>query len=192
MKKIIRCEWCLKFEEYIRYHDEEWGVPVHDDKKHFEFLTLEGAQAGLSWSTILKKRDGYRKAFADFDPLKVSRFTDRKLDKILQDPSVVRNKLKVYSAVNNAKHFVEIQKEFGTFDTYIWSFVGGNPIVNKWKTLKEVPDTTPESDALSKDLIKRGFKFTGSTVIYAHMQACGLVNDHLVSCFRHKEVKNPV
>jgi DNA-3-methyladenine glycosylase I len=192
MKKIIRCEWCLKFEEYIRYHDEEWGVPVHDDKKHFEFLTLEGAQAGLSWSTILKKRDGYRKAFADFDPLKVSRFTDKKLDKILQDPSVVRNKLKVYSAVNNAKHFVEIQKEFGTFDTYIWSFVGGNPIVNKWKTLKEVPDTTPESDALSKDLIKRGFKFTGSTVIYAHMQACGLVNDHLVSCFRHKEVKNPV
>jgi DNA-3-methyladenine glycosylase I len=190
MEKIIRCEWCLKFEEYIRYHDNEWGVPVHDDKKHFEFLILEGAQAGLSWSTILKKRDGYRKAFADFDPLKVSRFTEKKLQKILQDSAIVRNKLKVYSAVNNAKHFLEVQKEFGTFDAYIWAFVMGKPIVNKWKTLKEVPATTPESDALSKDLIKRGFKFTGSTVIYAHMQACGLVNDHLVSCFRYKEVKN--
>lgn len=188
MKKLTRCEWCLKFEEYIQYHDEEWGVPVHDDKKHFEFLILEGAQAGLSWSTILKKRDGYRKAFADFDPLKVSRFPEEKLQKILEDSNIVRNKLKVYSAVNNAKHFLEIQKEFGTFDAYIWSFVKGKPIINRWKTLKEVPATTPQSDALSKDLIKRGFKFTGSTVIYAHMQACGLVNDHLVSCFRHKEV----
>lgn len=190
MKNITRCEWCLKFEEYIQYHDEEWGVPVHDDRKHFEFLMLEGAQAGLSWSTILKKRNGYRKAFADFDPLKVSRFSEKKLQTILQDSNIVRNKLKVYSAVNNAKHFLEVQNEFGTFDTYIWSFVKGKPIVNKWKTLKEVPATTPESDALSKDLIKRGFKFTGSTVIYAHMQACGLVNDHLVSCFRHKEVGN--
>jgi DNA-3-methyladenine glycosylase I len=190
MEKIIRCEWCLKFEEYINYHDKEWGVPVHDDKRPFEFLILEGAQAGVSWSTILKKRDGYRKAFADFDPLKVSRFTEKKLQKILQDSAIVRNKLKVYSAVNNAKHFLEVQKEFGTFDAYIWAFVMGKPIVNKWKALKEVPATTQESDALSKDLIKRGFKFTGSTVIYAHMQACGLVNDHLVSCFRYKEVKN--
>ena len=190
MGKPMRCEWCLKFEEYIQYHDEEWGVPVHDDKKHFEFLILEGAQAGLSWSTILKKRDGYRKAFADFDPVKVSRFSENKLQKILQDSNIVRNKLKVYSAVNNAKCFLEVQKEFGSFDAYIWSFVKGKPIVNKWKTLKEVPATTPESDALSKDLVKRGFKFTGSTVMYAHMQACGLVNDHLVSCFRHKEVKN--
>lgn len=188
MKKLKRCEWCLKFEEYIQYHDKEWGVPVHDDKKHFEFLILEGAQAGLSWSTILKKRAGYKKAFADFDPRKVSRFPEKKLEKILTDSSIVRNRLKVYSSVNNAKRFLEVQKEFGTFDAYIWSFVGGKPIVNKWNTLKEVPATTAESDALSKDLIKRGFKFTGSTVIYAHMQACGLVNDHLVSCFRHKEI----
>lgn len=188
MKKLKRCEWCLKFEEYIQYHDKEWGVPVHDDKKHFEFLILEGAQAGLSWSTILKKRAGYKKAFADFDPRKVSRFPEKKLEKILTDSSIVRNRLKVYSSVNNAKRFLEVQKEFGTFDAYIWSFVGGKPIVNKWNALKEVPATTAESDALSKDLIKRGFKFTGSTVIYAHMQACGLVNDHLVSCFRHKEI----
>lgn len=190
MKKLKRCEWCLKFEEYIQYHDKEWGVPVHDDKKHFEFLILEGAQAGLSWSTILKKRAGYKKAFADFDPRKVSRFPEKKLEKILTDSSIVRNRLKVYSSVNNAKRFLEVQKEFGTFDAYIWSFVGGKPIVNKWNALKEVPATTAESDALSKDLIKRGFKFTGSTVIYAHMQACGLVNDHLVSCFRHKEIAN--
>lgn len=190
MKKLKRCEWCLKFEEYIQYHDKEWGVPVHDDKKHFEFLILEGAQAGLSWSTILKKRAGYKKAFADFDPRKVSRFAEKKLEKILTDSNIVRNRLKVYSSVNNAKRFLEVQKEFGTFDAYIWSFVGGEPIVNKWSTLKEVPATTAESDALSKDLIKRGFKFTGSTVIYAHMQACGLVNDHLVSCFRHKEIMN--
>lgn len=190
MKKLKRCEWCLKFEEYIQYHDKEWGVPVHDDKKHFEFLILEGAQAGLSWSTILKKRAGYKKAFADFDPRKVSRFPEKKLEKILADASIVRNRLKVYSSVNNAKRFLEVQKEFGTFDAYIWSFVGGKPIVNKWRALKEVPATTAESDALSKDLIKRGFKFTGSTVIYAHMQACGLVNDHLLSCFRHKEIMN--
>ncbi len=184
-----RCEWCLKFEAYIKYHDEEWGVPVHDDKKHFEFLILEGAQAGLSWSTILKKREGYRRAFADFDPEKISRFTEKKLLKILKDESIVRNKLKVYSVVNNARRFLEIQKEFGTFDRYIWKFVGGKPIINKRKTLKEIPPTTPQSDELSKDLIKRGFKFTGSTVMYAHMQACGLVNDHLVSCHRYYEVQ---
>jgi DNA-3-methyladenine glycosylase I len=188
MKEKIRCEWCLGFEQYIAYHDTEWGVPVHDDRVHFEFLILEGAQAGLSWSTILKKREGYRKAFADFDPVKVARFTEAKLEKILLDPGIVRNRLKVYAAVNNAKRFLEVQKEFGSFDSYIWSFVNNKPIVNKWKSLKEIAPTTKESDALSKDLIKRGFKFVGSTVIYAHMQACGLVNDHLVDCFRYKQV----
>lgn len=187
-KEIIRCGWCLKFDQYMEYHDKEWGVPVHDDQVHFEFLILEGAQAGLSWSTILKKRDGYRKAFAGFDPKKVARFTTARIEKILQDPKIVRNKLKVNAAVNNAKRFLEVQKEFGDFDRYIWSFVNGRPIVNKWKAIKEVPATTKESDALSKDLIKRGFKFVGSTVIYAHMQACGLVNDHLIECWRHKSV----
>ena len=182
-----RCEWCLKFEQYIEYHDKEWGVPVHNDRMHFEFLILEGAQAGLSWSTVLKKREGYRKAFADFDPEKVARFTEAKLEKILLNPGIVRNRLKVFAAVNNAKRFLEVQKEFGSFDKYIWSFVGGKPIINTRKTLKQVPATTKESDALSKDLIKRGFKFVGSTVIYAHMQACGLVNDHLVDCFRYSE-----
>jgi len=183
-----RCAWCLKFEQYIEYHDNEWGVPVHDDRIHFEFLILEGAQAGLSWSTILKKRDGYRKAFADFDPIKVARFSEAKLEKILLDPGIVRNRLKVFAAVNNAKRFLEVQKEFGSFDKYIWGFVKNKPIVNKWKSLKQIPPTTKESDALSKDLIKRGFKFVGSTVIYAHMQACGLINDHLVDCFRYKQV----
>lgn len=184
-----RCPWCLSFDEYIKYHDEEWGVPVHDDLVHFEFLILEGAQAGLSWSTILKKREGYRKAFAAFDPKKVARFTEARIEKILQDPGIVRNRLKVNAAVNNAKRFLEVQKEFGTFGTYIWSFVGNKPIINKRKTIKEVPATTAESDALSKDLIKRGFKFVGSTVIYAHMQACGLVNDHLIDCWRYKNPK---
>jgi DNA-3-methyladenine glycosylase I len=159
---------------------------VHNDRVHFEFLILEGAQAGLSWATILKKRDGYRKNFADFDPTKVAKFTEKRLEKILLDPSVVRNRLKIFAAVTNAKQFLKIQKEFGTFDNYIWQFVGGKPLVNKRKTMREVPATTPESDALSKDLIKRGFKFVGSTVIYAHMQACGLVNDHLVECFKYK------
>jgi len=189
MKELVRCPWCLDFDQYMTYHDEEWGVPVHDDKTHFEFLILEGAQAGLSWSTILKKREGYRKNFADFDPNKVARFSEKKLEKILLDPSIVRNRLKVYAAVTNAKLFLKVQKEFGSFDKYIWGFVGGKPIVNKRKTMKEVPATTPESDALSKDLIKRGFKFVGSTVIYAHMQACGLVNDHLIECHRYKAVK---
>jgi DNA-3-methyladenine glycosylase I len=188
MKEKFRCPWCLKFDQYIEYHDNEWGVPVYDDRIHFEFLILEGAQAGLSWSTILKKRDGYRKSFADFDPVKVARFTEKRLEKILLDPAIIRNRLKVYAAVNNAKRFLEVQKEFGSFSDYIWSFVGGKPIVNKWKSLKEVPATTKESDALSKDLIKRGFKFVGSTVIYAHMQACGLVNDHLQDCWKYHSV----
>jgi DNA-3-methyladenine glycosylase I len=184
-----RCPWCLSFDEYVKYHDREWGVPVHDDKIHFEFLILEGAQAGLSWSTILKKREGYRNAFADFEPTKVAKFTESKLEKLLLDPSIVRNRLKVYAAVNNAKHFLKIQKEFGSFDKYIWSFVGNKPVVGARKTMKDVPATTKESDALSKDLIQRGFKFVGSTVIYAHMQACGLVNDHLETCFRFKETR---
>jgi DNA-3-methyladenine glycosylase I len=183
-----RCSWCLAFEEYIQYHDNEWGVPVHDDNVHFEFLLLEGAQAGLSWSMILKKRENYRKAFAGFDPKKVARFSPSKIEKLLQDPGIVRNKLKVNAAVNNAKRFLEVQKEFGSFDKYIWGFVNGKPIVNKRKSLKEIPPTTKESDLLSKDLIQRGFKFVGSTVIYSHMQACGLVNDHLVECWRHKRV----
>jgi len=185
MKKI-RCPWCLKFDQYIAYHDQEWGVPVHDDLVHFEFLILEGAQAGLSWSTILKKREGYRKAFAGFDPQKVARFSDTKIEKLLLDPAIVRNRLKIKAAVNNARRFLEVQKEFGSFDRYIWTFVKGVPIVNKRETLNQIPPTSKESDALSKDLIRRGFKFVGSTVIYAHMQACGLVNDHLVDCFRYK------
>ena len=189
MKELFRCPWCLKFEQYIQYHDEEWGVPVHDDRVHFEFLMLEGAQAGLSWATILKKREGYRKNFADFDPVKVSRFTEKRIEKILLDPGIIRNRLKVYAAVNNAKCFLEVQKEFQSFDNYIWGFVKHKPIVNKWKSMNEVPATTKESDALSKDLIRRGFKFVGSTVIYAHMQACGLVNDHLVDCWRYKVIK---
>lgn len=180
-----RCAWCLKFEQYIQYHDQEWGVPVHDDRVHFEFLILEGAQAGLSWATVLKKREGYRKAFAGFDPVKVSRFSEKKTEKILLDPGIIRNRLKVKAAINNARCFLAVQKEFGSFDDYVWGFVNGTPIVNRWKTMDKVPATTKESDALSKDLIKRGFKFVGSTVIYAHMQACGLVNDHLVTCWRH-------
>ena len=188
MKEKVRCSWCLKTENYMDYHDHEWGLPVHDDQKHFEFLILEGAQAGLSWLTILNKREGYRKAFADFDPAKVARFTEAKCEKMLLDPGIVRNRLKVYGAVNNAKRFLAVQKEFGSFDKYIWSFVGGKPIINKWNSLGQIAPTTKESDALSKDLIKRGFKFVGSTVMYSHMQACGLVNDHMTSCFRYKEV----
>lgn len=189
MKK--RCDWCIDtFDEYVQYHDEEWGVPVHDDQTQFEFLILEGAQAGLSWSTILKKREGYRKAFANFDVKKVARFDEQKIQQLLQNPAIVRNKLKVRSAVSNAQKFIEIQKEYRSFDKYIWSFVDGEPITNHWETMNEVPATTEQSDALSKDLKKRGFKFTGSTIMYAHMQAVGMVNDHLVDCFRHSEVQN--
>jgi DNA-3-methyladenine glycosylase I len=184
MDTKTRCEWVEgEFEEYVRYHDEEWGIPVHDDKVHFEFLMLEGAQAGLSWSTILKKREGYRKSFANFDPEKVSTFDEAKIQELLQFKGIIRNKLKVRSAVTNAQHFLEIQKEFGSFDHYIWQFVGGSPIINHWKSSSEVPATTKESDALSKDLKKRGFKFVGSTIMYAYMQACGLVNDHTLDCF---------
>jgi DNA-3-methyladenine glycosylase I len=187
--KVNRCEWAEgTFEQYIRYHDEEWGVPVHNERTHFEFLILEGAQAGLSWATILKRREGYRKAFADFDPEKVARFDEAKIQELLQFEGIIRNKLKVHSAVSNAKYFLEIQQEFGSFDAYIWGFVDSSPIVNHWRSMSEVPATSPESDALSQDLKKRGFKFVGSTIMYAHMQACGLVNDHTVDCFRFGEV----
>jgi DNA-3-methyladenine glycosylase I len=181
----LRCAWAAR-EEMWDYHDEEWGVPVHDDHKHFEFLTLEGAQAGLSWSTILNKRAGYRRAFADFDPAKVARFTPARIEKILQDPGIVRNRQKVECAVSNAKRFLELVAKEGSFDRFIWSFVGGKPIVNRWKESKQIPATTKESDALAKELKARGFKFVGSTVMYAHMQAAGLINDHLVGCFRYK------
>jgi DNA-3-methyladenine glycosylase I len=188
-KEKIRCGWCLSFDQYIQYHDEEWGVPVHDDHTHFEFLILEGAQAGLSWSTVLKKRENYREAFANFDPEKVARFTEARMEKLLLNPGIVRNRLKVNAAVNNAKRFLEVQKEFGSFDKYIWGFVNHKPIVNSPRSLSEIRPTSKESDALSKDLLKRGFKFVGSTIIYAHMQACGLVNDHLVDCWRYKVSK---
>lgn len=186
-----RCGWVENtFPEYIKYHDEEWGVPVHDDRTHFEFLILEGAQAGLSWSTILKRREGYRNAFANFDPEKIAQFDEAKIQQLLEDEGIIRNKLKVRSAVTNAQLFLDIQEEFGSFDNYIWEFVGGEPIVNHWKSMKEAPATTKESDALSKDLKKRGFKFVGSTIMYAHMQACGLVMDHTVDCFRYQELLN--
>jgi len=186
MKK--RCGWAEgQFDEYVKYHDEEWGVPVHDDQTHLEFLILEGAQAGLSWATIIKRREGYRKAFANFDVNKVAQFDESKIQELLQDEGIIRNKLKVRSAVNNAQRFIEVQNEFGSFDQYIWSFVEGQPIVNHWKSMNEVPATSTASDALSKDLKKRGFKFVGSTIIYAHMQACGLVNDHTTDCYRYRE-----
>jgi DNA-3-methyladenine glycosylase I len=181
-----RCSWCEGSEIYEKYHDEEWGVPVYDDKKIFEFLILEGAQAGLSWLTILKRREGYRKAFANFDVKKVAKFTAKDVEKLMQDTGIIRNRLKIQSAITNAQHFIEVQKDFGSFSKYIWSFVGGKPIVNKLTDWKTMPAMTSESDALSKDLKKRGFKFVGSTIIYAHMQATGMVNDHVVSCFRYK------
>jgi DNA-3-methyladenine glycosylase I len=186
-KAVKRCRWAEGVNlGYIRYHDEEWGVPAHDDRTQFEFLILEGAQAGLSWSTILNKREGYRKAFAGFDPEKVARFTKRRIETLLQEPSIVRNRLKVESAVNNAKAFLAVQEEFGSFCDYIWDFVDGSPIQNKFTKDADVPATSPESDALSKDLKERGFKFVGSTIVYAHMQATGLVNDHVTACFRYK------
>lgn len=182
-----RCAWCeLGNDLYIAYHDEEWGVPVHDDRKHFEFLILEGAQAGLSWSTILNKREGYRRAFAGFDPVKVARFSDKKIAKLLENPGIVRNRLKVHSAVRNAQAFLAIQKEFGSFDAYVWPFVGGKSKVNRRRRMKDIPAKTKESDAVSADLKKRGFNFVGSTILYAHMQAVGMVNDHVIRCFRYE------
>lgn len=186
-KEIIRCKWVpIGNDLYAHYHDTEWGVPVHDDRKHFEFLILEGAQAGLSWLTILKRREGYRQAFANFDPKIVARYDEKKIAELLAFEGIIRNKLKVASAVNNAKLFLDIQKEFGCFDRYIWQFVDNKSLQNNWSSIKDVPPETKESKALSKDLIKRGFKFVGPTVMYAHMQATGLVNDHTTDCFRHK------
>ncbi|MDP8246420.1 MAG: DNA-3-methyladenine glycosylase I [Candidatus Hinthialibacter antarcticus] len=188
MSKTSRCEWA-KSELDIQYHDEEWGVPLHDNQKLFEFLVLEGAQAGLSWSTILNKRAHYRKVFDQFDPNKVARYTQKKIDTLLADPGIVRNKLKINSAVQNAKAFLKIQDEYGSFDQYIWGFVDGKPIQNKWKALKDVPANTPVSDAMCKDLKKRGFNFVGTTICYAFMQAVGMVNDHTTTCFRYQEIK---
>jgi DNA-3-methyladenine glycosylase I len=186
-KRLNRCSWAEGVSlDYIAYHDKEWGVPVRDDRTQFEFLILEGAQAGLSWSTILNKRDGYRKNFADFDPQKVARFSKKRVEKILADASVVRNRLKVESAVSNARAFLDVQQEFGSFSKYIWDFVDGKPRQNRFRRMSDVPATSAESDALSKDLKKRGFRFVGSTIMYAHMQATGLVNDHVSGCFRQK------
>jgi DNA-3-methyladenine glycosylase I len=190
MPTAIRCDWTTDDPLYIAYHDEEWGVPVHDDKKLFEFLILEGAQAGLSWLTLLKRREGYRKAFSNFDPEKVARFGEKKIEKLLQDKRIIRNRLKVTAAVKNARAFLKIQEKFGSFDAYSWRFVDGRQKVNAFRTPAEIPASTPSSKAFSKDLKQRGFSFVGPTIIYAHMQAVGMVNDHLVSCFRYREVMN--
>ena len=186
---LQRCPWLnLDKPDYVAYHDHEWGVPVHDDRKHFEFLTLESAQAGLSWYTVLCKRANYRQAFAEFDPAKVARFSATKVEQMLQDPGLIRNRRKISAAVENARHFLAVQDEFGSFSTYIWRFVDGEPIVNEFRTLADLPATSRESDALSKDLKSRGFKFIGSIVIYAHMQATGMVNDHVLDCFRRSQI----
>lgn len=182
MPTETRCSWCLSTPEYIRYHDDEWGRPQHDDRVLFEFLILEGAQAGLSWRTILEKRDGYRRAFADFDPQKVARFTDARLEKLMLDAGIVRNRLKIFSARTNAQAFLKVQRQFGSFDAYLWGFVGGQPIVNRVRGPGDVPAKTELSDRISKDLLKRGFKFVGSTIVYAYLQAVGVVNDHVAGC----------
>lgn len=188
LKTLQRCPWCEKDPLYIKYHDEEWGVLVHDDKKLFEFLILEGAQAGLNWLTILKRRAGYQKAFADFDAEKIACFSKNKIETLMQDASIIRNRLKIESTITNAKAFLGVQEKFGSFDKYSWQFVNGERIVNTLQSIKDAPATSKESDAFSKDLKQRGFKFVGSTIIYAHMQAVGMVNDHLVSCFRYNQV----
>jgi DNA-3-methyladenine glycosylase I len=185
MKK--RCEWGNQSVLYQQYHDEEWGVPLHDDTRLFKFLILEGAQAGLSWETILKKREGYREAFDQFDAEKIAKYSDDKIESLLQNPNIIRNRLKVKSAVLNAQLFLEVQKEYGSFDTYIWQFIGGKTIQNRFKKISQLPANTLESDAMSRSLKKRGFKFIGTTICYAFMQATGMVNDHVVSCFRYKE-----
>jgi len=187
MQPPVRCGWATRPLD-IEYHDREWGVPIHDDRLLFEFLILEGAQAGLSWSTILNKRAAYRKAFAGFDPRKVARFGGEKIAALLENEGIVRNRLKIHAAIDNAKAFEKVQREFGTFDAYIWAFVGGKTKVNTWKSMKQVPAQTPESERMSKDLLQRGFRFVGPTICYAFMQAVGLVNDHLLDCFRYSEV----
>ena len=188
MKDKIRCSWPTDNQLMIKYHDKEWGTPVHNDRKLFEFLLLEGMQAGLSWSTILNKRENFRSAFDNFDFNKIAKYDKRKINSLLKDAGIIRNKLKIESAVTNAKAFLEVRKEFGTFDKYIWRFVNGKPINNKLKSLKDIPAKTKLSDEVSKDLKKRGFKFVGSTIVYAHMQATGMVNDHTVDCYRYKEL----
>ena len=190
-KSIIRCSWPTDDPLMIAYHDEEWGVPLHDDRKHYEFLLLDAMQAGLSWKTILNKRENFRRAFADFDPQRVARFTEKRIEKLLSDPGIIRNRLKVEAAVTNARCLIEVRKEFGTFDAYIWQFTGGRTVNNRRKSLKQLQATSPESDAMSKDLKARGFKFVGSTICYAYMQAAGMVNDHLTDCFRYRQILNP-
>jgi DNA-3-methyladenine glycosylase I len=187
---INRCGWAGSDNPLmLEYHDREWGVPVHDDRKHFEFLVLEAAQAGLSWAIVLRKREGYRRAFSQFDPQKVARYTPARIQKLVADPSIVRNRMKIEASVRNARAFLAIQDEFGSFDAYCWRFVDGRPRLNRWEAMSEIPATSPESDAFSKDLKRRGFSFVGSTIIYAHMQAVGMVNDHLVGCFRYRETR---
>jgi DNA-3-methyladenine glycosylase I len=185
-----RCEWANKGELEQSYHDNEWGMEIHDDRRLFEFLVLEGAQAGLSWSTILRKREGYRRAFDNFDARKISRYSENALARLLTNSEIIRNRIKINAAVTNARAFLKVQEEFGSFDKYIWQFVNGRPVRNSWKKITYIPSSTPESDAMSKDLIKRGFKFVGTTICYAFMQAVGMVNDHVVDCFRYKELKN--
>ena len=185
---VKRCSWCGDDELYVRYHDEEWGVPLRDDRALFEFLVLEGAQAGLAWITVLRKREGYRAAFDNFEPGKVARYSDRRLNRLLENPRIIRNRLKVFSARQNARAFLAVQEEWGSFADYIWHFVEGKPVQNRWRRMADVPATTPLSDRISKDLKGRGFTFVGTTIVYAHMQATGMVNDHLVDCFRHAEV----
>ena len=188
MNEPRRCGWAAgTFPDYVRYHDEEWGVPVRDDLRQFEFLILESAQAGLSWATILKRRERYRNAFAGFDPVRVARFRRPRIERLLGNPGIIRNRAKVEAAVNNARRFLEVQQEFGSFSAYIWGFVGGVPLVNRWRRDDEVPATSEQATALARDMKSRGFRFVGSTILYAHMQATGLVNDHLVSCFRHRQ-----
>ncbi len=187
-KPIDRCPWPLNDPQMIEYHDTEWGVPVHDDRKLFEFLVLDAFQAGVSWTIVLHKRENFRRAFHQFDYTRIAKYTARDVRRLLGDAGIIRNRLKIAAAINNAQRFLEVQKEFGSFDAYIWQFVGGKPIVNKWKTLKQIPATSQESDAMSRDLKARGFKFVGSTICYAFMQAAGLVNDHLINCFRYQQV----
>ena len=190
VRRLNRCTWVGSDNPLmLEYHDREWGVPVHDDRQHFEFLVLEAAQAGLSWSIVLKKREGYRRAFSQFDPRKVARYTQNRIQKLIGDPSIIRNRMKIEAAVRNAAAFLAIQDEFGSFDAYCWRFVDGRPRLNRRKTMSEIPATSPESDAFSKDLKQRGFSFVGSTIMYAHMQAVGMVNDHLVGCFRFRETQ---
>ena len=188
-KPPARCAWANAADPLmIDYHDREWGVPVHDDRTHFEFLVLEGAQAGLSWAIVLRKREAYRRAFSGFDPHKVARYTEKRIQSLVADPGIVRNRMKIEAAVKNARAFLAVQEEFGTFDAYCWQFVGGKPLLNRRRTIQDIPATSPESDSFSKDLKRRGFGFVGSTIIYAHMQAVGMVNDHLVECFRYRQV----